>query len=455
VPNNGTVSSISSARPKTDAATALGEAVKIYSRHAFVIVGTSIMVQLVSLMLTFTFMGAGGLVGAAGSLIPLAASMLLTGVLTTILLSIRETGTVPPISEVITRALPMVPAIFGISFLSGIAVGFATIAFILPGIYVYLRLALGPALLVLSRQGVIDSMKASWAITGSAKGSVFVLVMVQFGASFGIVYLAYKAAGGAFANEENFRVAQAFVTALIIPIPTLAFGDLTLRLSGIYPDPATGIRLANTAAGPAHRVHVPSGVHTPTNHITGAQPAAGFGGAQPLPAYGAPQPTPAYGVPQPAGLHGAHAPHQPMQPQPQSLWNKAPQQQAAAHPHFTDPPAPIYAPPPPPAQAVHPFTAPQQPYAQPAPQPYAQPAPQQPQPQPYAQPAPQQPQPYAAAPQPYAAAPAPPYAPAGAQPHAPHQPYGATPVHPHAPGQPQQQMPPRPSRPSVAPPGVG
>ncbi|MDO9353004.1 MAG: YciC family protein [Solirubrobacteraceae bacterium] len=439
------MSAISSSR-KTDAGTALGEAAKIYSRHAFTIVGVSILIQTVALVAMFFVMGSSGsiVMQAVSRVIPLTGGMLLSGALTIVLLSVRETGTVPPMSELISRALPKVPRLFLLSWATGILVSFAMIALILPGLYVFLRLALAPSLMIMGGQGVSDSMKSSWAITGQAKWSVFVLVLFQFFCTFGVSYLSYKAMGGAFAAEENVMVAEAFITALLVPIPTLAFADLTLRLSGVFPDPVTGMRMGNTTEGPAHRVHVPGGAAPmPGNQVVGAH--------VPTP-YGAPQPAPAYGAPQ---MPSPYAGQQPIQPQPQALWNQAPQPQAAqaaAHPHFSEPPMQPYAPPAP----VNPATLQPQPYATQGAQPYAQP------PQPYAPPQPHAQQPYAPPqPQPYAQSP---YAPAPTQPQP--QPYAQQPAH-QAPAQPQPYAPPHPhaqppgaapappARPSVAPPGMG
>jgi uncharacterized membrane protein len=72
------------------------------------------------------------------------------------------------------RFLPMI----GYSILTGFAVVFGLILFVVPGIIVAIGLSLGQYYLIDQRQGVIESMKSSWEATNGNKGNLFLFFLI-------------------------------------------------------------------------------------------------------------------------------------------------------------------------------------------------------------------------------------------------------------------------------------
>ncbi len=336
-----------------DAGSVIGEAGRIYGRHASVVVSASILIQTVGVMATFLVLNNGGLlmstvlVGA----IAMITTQLSIGAYTVLLLHVRAGTGLPTVSALIMQTLPRLLPLIGLAIVAGILIGVASVFLVLPGIFVAVRLAVAAPALVAGPLAISDALSSSNQLTKQAFGSAFVIVLFQGAIQFGIPYLSDRIAGPG--GVENYFLANAAITALIMPLPALALAELFLRLSGYRSDPVTGLAVTgSTTPAPAHRVHVPTA------------------------------PAPASPMPVPAAQTRNQAPA----PQP---WNQAPAAQAG-HPSNEALYNPNYRPTG--APAVNHVEC--DPPPQPGGQPWQQPAPQQPamqQPQQTPQPSVQQP----------------------------------------------------------------
>ena len=82
------------------------------------------------------------------------------------ILRVARRGDDRPVREVLREAFGLAPPLFALSILTGLATMFGLILFIIPGLYVIGRLAIGQAVLVNERRGVGDSLRRAWELSG-------------------------------------------------------------------------------------------------------------------------------------------------------------------------------------------------------------------------------------------------------------------------------------------------
>ena len=304
---------------QVNSAEVLGEAFKTYGRHASVVVGTSIFIQVLGAMASFVILGktgeAGfGLVGA----VALVTSQLTLGVCTLLLLQIRAGSDVPTITTLITAALPRLLLLLWLAIIMSVAIGLASIFFVLPGLYLSLRWSVASPAMIAGKLSATDSLRSSAALTSGNFLSVFVIVLFQSAVSIVAPFIAMRMAN---LNIENYVMGLAVVMAIVGPLPALALAEMFLRLAGYSPD---GVVEVATPAGPAHRVHVPLG-HAPSGGMPAVAAAAST--QDWAPAAGAPGGT----YPPQASTHAASHAYTPQGYIPGQPAHAAPQTYAPVH----------------------------------------------------------------------------------------------------------------------------
>ncbi|WP_298634880.1 YciC family protein [uncultured Umboniibacter sp.] len=98
---------------------------------------------------------------------------LLEGVVITATLTAVMSGAVAT-KVVIKRLLTVAPHLLLAFALRTVLVVFGLLMFIVPGVYLYMRLILMPVIVVDKSAGALSAMKQSWQLTGPAMGTVFV-----------------------------------------------------------------------------------------------------------------------------------------------------------------------------------------------------------------------------------------------------------------------------------------
>lgn len=71
-----------------------------------------------------------------------------------------------PVRDILREAFGVALPLFALSVLTGLAVMAGLILFVIPGLYVIGRLAVGQAVLVGERRGIGDSLKRAWDLSG-------------------------------------------------------------------------------------------------------------------------------------------------------------------------------------------------------------------------------------------------------------------------------------------------
>lgn len=176
-----------------------------------------------------------GLVSIFGSLLGSLAGLIFGGVVHVSAadkVADRAPDLVANAEAVVRRTLSLV----GIAIVSSIAAGIAAIFFVIPGIYVALRLGLAPAACVIDDMSITDSLSESWAV---AQGNLLKLFGIQLATglvSVAVVGVLVVATGNVDAitqpNSSGLFVPFLLlspVTAVLAPITQFAVARVYLE----------------------------------------------------------------------------------------------------------------------------------------------------------------------------------------------------------------------------------
>ncbi|MFN7133949.1 MAG: hypothetical protein ACK4N5_17870, partial [Myxococcales bacterium] len=348
-------------------------AFQTYAQRAGTVLTVSLAINLTCLVATVLAMNAFGMWGFIAYLaLSQFAAQLTTGASSLLVSGIWTKGDVPESMDLIKAVLARGGALFALSILYGLGVGFFLIFLIIPGIYVAIKWSLAAPALLIRQVGVSDAFKTSSELTKQAMGPTFAVVLFTFVFNLLVPQLLSGGSGGSMAPLETQVITTFVISTFAAPVAGLAYGELYLRLATVIPPP---VPFTPAPTGPW--IGVPQPVHG--MHRAPAATGGYAGG------FGAPAAT-AYQAP--AQPYGAPAPQAPQAPQPYGApAPQAPQAYGAPAPQAYGAPAPAQQPYGAPAPQAYGAPAPaQQPYGAPAPQTYSAPVPAQ---QPYGAPAPQ------------------------------------------------------------------
>jgi len=150
-------------------------------------------------------------------------------------------GRVPRLSDAIEYGASKLGVIFGATFVSGVVVLLATIAFIIPGIVVFCGYTVvGQVAALETLRSSTEALRRSWDLTKGFKGKAFVLWVVSFALILvvvvGVGFVGGLAAGMVGGLEPAVTVLLSLVALLIYPlitcVCTLFYYDLRVRKEG-------------------------------------------------------------------------------------------------------------------------------------------------------------------------------------------------------------------------------
>jgi len=185
--------------------------------------------QLSQAMLTFVWALGAALLGLVASAASQAASV--------VAVSNVYLDRPASVSDSFSRVKDQILPVIGLSLVVGIAVGFACILLLVPGILLALMWAVAVPAKVLEDKGVFDSMSRSSELTQGSRGRIFLIGLMIFALGLGVGSLlqapimivagANIFTGGARALGAGWRVASQVGTfisqCLVGPIGTIAF----------------------------------------------------------------------------------------------------------------------------------------------------------------------------------------------------------------------------------------
>lgn len=95
----------------------------------------------------------------------------------------------PSVGEALRRGLSILLPYYAMGVLSGVMVFFGSLAFVLPGIYIFIKLLVaGPAMVAERTYNITAALRRSWALTKGNSGRVLLFVLVVAVTAF-FVYL--------------------------------------------------------------------------------------------------------------------------------------------------------------------------------------------------------------------------------------------------------------------------
>lgn len=158
----------------------------------------------------------------------------------------HHAGRTPGVDELYSYGLSRLPVMVGITLLSGLAAGIGFLAFIIPGVYIFVRLYLALPVAVVEGTGLIDSLRRSWDLTGDAFWRIMAVAVLALVGMF-LVTLASQELLGLVARTAGWAVAGALdglVSALVLPfgfvVGMLVYLDARGRRDGLTPEALGG-----------------------------------------------------------------------------------------------------------------------------------------------------------------------------------------------------------------------
>lgn len=141
------------------------------------------------------------------------------------------------IRRALLRTLARLPSIFGAGLIRGLAVLVATIAFILPGVYVWLRTFSVTPVLLLEDRSAGEAVSRSWRLGKGEVGKIFITLLLAW-LIYLVLFVVLLMLAGIF-GEQNPRLVSlltAVMLALVYPftgvVTTLLYYDLRVRHEG-------------------------------------------------------------------------------------------------------------------------------------------------------------------------------------------------------------------------------
>lgn len=151
----------------------------------------------------------------------------------------HHAGSAPTADELYSYGFSRLPVMVGITLLSGLAAGIGFLAFIIPGVYIFVRLYLALPVAVAEGSGMIDSLRRSWDLTGDAFWRIMAVAVLALVGMF-LVTLASQQLLGLVAATAGWAVAGALdglVSALVLPfgfvVGMLVYLDARVRRDGL------------------------------------------------------------------------------------------------------------------------------------------------------------------------------------------------------------------------------
>ncbi|MBO9534146.1 MAG: hypothetical protein J7513_14340, partial [Solirubrobacteraceae bacterium] len=259
-------------------------AFQTYAQRAGTVLTVSLAINLSCLVVTILALN---LVGVYGFVVYLAlmqfATQLTTGASSLLVSSLWTKGDVPETGDLLRGVLARGGALFVLSILYGVGIGFFAIFLLIPGIYVAIKWSLAAPALLIRNVGVSDAFKTSSELTKQAMGPTFAVVFFTF--VFNL--LAPRLIGGGSSETaplETTVISTFVISTLFAPVAGLAYGELYMRLATVIPPP-----IQHTPAPTGPWIGVPQPVHG----MQGAPPTGGYSGGFAGPATATPFSAPA------------------------------------------------------------------------------------------------------------------------------------------------------------------
>ncbi len=163
----------------------IGETFQFYGRYPllFLILAAGVVVpyQLIVLVATGTGPFSPGELAAGASILLALIDWVVVGPLVSALhvhaVAEVEEGRTPRLAPVARRGLAVLPVVASAAIMSGLAFFGGVLLLILPGVYIYFRLAVTAQTAAIEREGWLPALRRSWGLTEGSLLHVFFFVV--------------------------------------------------------------------------------------------------------------------------------------------------------------------------------------------------------------------------------------------------------------------------------------
>jgi hypothetical protein len=220
-----------SARSPRSAPRLIGETFQLYWRYPLLFptlaAGVVIPYQLIVLVVTDAdSFNRGGLAVGTSILLTLIEWVLVDPLVSALhvhAVADLEEGREPQLAPVARRGLAVLPVVAAATIMSGLAIGGGFLLLVLPGVYLFLRLAVVAQVAAIERRGWLDALRGSWDLT---KGNLL-HVLVFFICTSVITTAPWFLLGLALPDATT---AVTFLLGVVLQILTLSFTALAIAL---------------------------------------------------------------------------------------------------------------------------------------------------------------------------------------------------------------------------------
>ena len=181
-----------------------------------------------------------------GSLLNMVFTVLAQGALVRATIA-SSRGDRATFGECLSTALRRLLPLLGLGIVSGLAVGFAAILLIVPGIILAVMWYVAAPVVIAEREGVFAALGRSADLTKGERWNVFVVLLILFALLVGLVILG--AIGGAIAGATGILSGGGNAMSLLVGGATVVSGTISATIAGALPT-AVYIELRGLKEGP-------------------------------------------------------------------------------------------------------------------------------------------------------------------------------------------------------------
>ncbi len=160
---------------------------------------------------------------------------LLNGFATVVMLVLMLDPSRPSVSEAMRRAFSIILPYYAMDVLSGVLTFLGSLAFILPGIYIFVKLIVaGPVMVAERAHTIIAPMHRSWALTKNNSGRILVFLLVVAVTAFFVYITSVTVFGIVIRLALDGEIAGTLTTLVDAVISMLLTVLMVCVYAGIY-----------------------------------------------------------------------------------------------------------------------------------------------------------------------------------------------------------------------------
>jgi hypothetical protein len=221
----------------------IGESFDLYKRHAGALLGTAVVVFVISGVIEGILRDEGGIVlSLIATVVNMVAVAIYTGFVVKVVQDVRADGRRDlSVGELISSAGPAIPALIGNGILRGIGIAIGFVLLIVPGLILLTIWSVTSPAIVAERQGVMAAFGRSHELVRGQAWTVFGCIVVAFLIVIA-VSIVLASVGAAIGGIAGAIIGAVLAGVLSAPVAALVSSILFFDLGGgAAPAPAAPV----------------------------------------------------------------------------------------------------------------------------------------------------------------------------------------------------------------------